>query len=224
MRFNEYSGEASLRRRREQRSSARRRRTAGLLALALVGALAVGGTFAWLTSTSETVINTFTPAEVTTNIDETFNGNLKKNVFIENKNNVPVYVRAQVIVNWVDSAGSIVASVPDGYKYTMTPDLEKQGVPSDWLKGSDGFWYYSKALKAADDASVQLVEKKTSNLLDSVEVSYPKGVAAEAAAYHLSVEILSEAIQALPDDAFNDAWSESTNLKASNGTISYKTA
>lgn len=190
MRFNEYSREASLRRRREQRSSARRRRTAGLLALALVGALAVGGTFAWLTSTSDTVINTFTPAEVTTDIDETFNGKVKENVKVTNPKNdeaVDVYIRAKVVVNWVElSDGGTVKSVSatapvGGADYTVQSDW---GTDSGWTQGADGFWYWKD--RVAPDDSTGVLIKSLSQLQSA---SVPEGCV-------LSVEILSEAIQA----------------------------
>lgn len=225
MRFDEYSREASLRRRRAQRSSARRRRTAGLLALALAGALAVGGTVAWLTSQSETVTNAFTRANVTTEIDEGFDGAVKKDVKIENTGDVPVYVRAKVVVSWVDGNGNVAANVPDGYGcvFKNASGAEVSGLDAQvgdgWMKGADGFWYYEKALKAKDDASASEADRATSALIASVEAKYPAGVAAADAEYHLSVEILSEAIQALPDEAFNDAWGVSSGLTAEDGKL-----
>lgn len=216
MRFNEYSREASLRRRRAQRSSARRRRAAGLLALALAGALAVGGTFAWLTSQSESVVNTFSPATVTTEIDEDITSGDKENICVENTGDVPVYVRAQVVVNWIDGEGNIAASVPENYQYAISPD-PWPAKGSGWVEGTDGFFYYT----------AQLAEKgksgfKTKNLINAVtsKVVLADG---EEQEYFLSVEILSEAIQALPDDAFNDAWGGSSGLTASNGKLAEKT-
>lgn len=218
MRSNDYSREASLGRRRAQRSSSRRRGAAGLLALALAGALAVGGTVAWLSASTSAVTNTFEPGEVTTEIVEGFDGKVKSDVKITNTGDVPAYVRAKVVVNWVDAGGKVAASVPEGYGFTMSPDLEKT-VPSGWLKGDDGFWYYSKALKAADDAAATDAEKETASLLGRVTASYPQGVDAEGAEYHLSVEVLDESIQALPDDAFNESWGGSSGLTASDGEL-----
>lgn len=190
MRFNEYSREASLRRRREQRSSARRRRTAGLLALALVGALAVGGTFAWLTSDGGTVTNTFTPAKVETNIEEDFDGIVKQNVKVTNPKKdeaVDVYIRAKVIVSWVElndngTVKSVNAAAPvEGRDYTEQSDWE---TDSDWILGADGFWYWKE--RVAPGGS-------TGNLIGTLSQLEGASVPENCV---LSVEILSEAIQA----------------------------
>lgn len=224
MKTNGYSGEASLARRRAERASARRRRAAALLALALAGALALGGTVAWLTAATPAVVNTFSPANVETEIDEDLDGGVKKDVKIANTGDVPVYVRAKVVVNWVDAKGNVVAEVPEGYEYVFmnasgagVSGLDAQ-VGEGWLEGDDGFWYYASKLAPKDEQG-----SSTSNLINSVEVKYPQGVAAAGAEYTLSVEILSEAIQALPDDAFNESWRASSGLTAGSGVLS-KTA
>lgn len=223
MRFNEYSREASLRRRREQRSSARRRRTAGLLALALVGALAVGGTFAWLTSTDGAVTNTFVPANVTTDIDETFDGKVKENVTVKNldtKEAVDVYIRAKVVVNWVElnddgTVKSVNATEPvEGIDYTAQSSWE---TDSGWTKGADGFWYWNKRV-APGGSTGGLIG--TLSQLDSASV--PEGCV-------LSVEILSEAIQAdgktsAGTPAVMDAWGSAVEAVNSDGTLKIKTA
>lgn len=226
MRFNEYSREASLRRRREQRSSARRRRTAGLLALALVGALAVGGTFAWLTSTSETVINTFTSAKVTTDIDEIFDGEAKENVKVTNPKNdkaVDVYIRAKMVVNWVELNGdgtvkSVSATAPvEGKDYTLQSEW---GTDSGWIQGADGFWYWKN--RVAPGGSTGVLIKSLSQLQSA---SVPENCV-------LSVEILSEAIQADGktsdgNPAVMDAWGvtggSSVQGVNSDGSLSIKT-
>lgn len=203
MRSNDYSRDASLRRRRAQRSSSRRRGAAGLLALALAGALAVGGTVAYLSASTDTVTNTFDPGEVTTDIVEGFDGEAKSDVKIANTGDIPVYVRAKVVVNWTDADGNVAASVPAGYSYEVTP-ASWPAASSGWTRGADGFLYYTTALAERDEPG-----SETANLLDRVTVSYPQGVDAESAEYFLSVEILSESIQSLPDDAVEQAWSSS---------------
>lgn len=228
MRFNEYSREASLGRRREQRSSARRRRTAGLLALALVGALAVGGTFAWLTSTSDTVINTFTSAKVETNIDEIFDGKVKENVKVTNPKNdddeaVDVYIRAKVVVNWVELNGdgtvkSVSATAPvEGKDYT---EQSKWGTDSGWIQGADGFWYWKNRVAPGGF---------TGNLIESLSQLQNASVPENCV---LSVEILSEAIQADGktsdgNPAVMDAWGvtggSSVQGVNSDGSLSIKT-
>lgn len=207
MRTDEYSREASLRRRRAQRSSSRRRGAAGLLALALAGALAVGGTVAWLSASTSAVTNTFEPGKVETTVVEKIDNSVKDDVKITNTGNVPAYIRAKVVVNWVDeTTGAVSASAPVlGTDYTAGFNLS-----DGWTQGDDGFYYYRS--QVAPDAS-------TGVLLTSckpVEGKAPAGCV-------LSVEVLDEAIQALPDDAFNESWGESSGLTASDGMLTAKT-
>lgn len=191
----------------------------GIVAVALAGLLAAGGTVAWLADESGSVTNTFVPGQVTTGIIEGFDGAEKSDVYVANTSNVPVYVRAQVVVNWTDEDGNVVADVPAGYGYTMNPETLPIAA-SGWVEGDDGFYYYKKALAAADDEAASDDDKKTGMLINSVKVEYPQGVAAADAGYALSVEVLSEAIQALPDDAFNESWKASSGLTAKGGVLS----
>lgn len=202
MRTDEYSREASLRRRRAQRSSSKRRGAAGLLALALAGAIAVGGTVAWLSAATGAVTNTFEPGEVTTEIVENVDSNVKENVKVTNTGNIPAYIRAKVVVNWVDDQGVVSASAPILEKdYTAEFKLD-QG----WTQGADGFYYYTSQVAPGASTGVLLIR------------CAPVGDEAPAGC-RLSVEILDEAIQALPDDAFNESWGDSSGLSASDGNL-----
>lgn len=215
MRRNEQSREASLgkhaakpRSRRAMRALQPKRHSAlaAVAAIVLVGVLAVGGTIAWLTAQTSEVKNTFIPASVTTTIVENNDGAVKQNVSIENTGNIPVYIRAKVIVSWVSEGNSqqISATVPvKGTDYTDWPK------GSDWrYSETDGCYYYTKAVEPAASTGVLIEELKQ---LESANV--PDG-------YVLSVEILSEAIQALPDNAFNESWGASSGLEANGGNLS----
>lgn len=207
MRSNDYSREASLGRRRAQRSSSRRRGAAGLLALALAGALAVGGTVAWLSASTSAVTNTFEPGEVETTVVEKTDDGVKDDVKITNTGDVPVYVRAKVVVNWVDeTTGAVSASAPAlGTDYTAEFILS-----GGWTQGDDGFYYYTSQVAPGASTGVLLTGCKP------VEGKAPAGCV-------LSVEVLDEAIQALPDDAFNESWGGSSGLTASDGELTKKT-
>lgn len=201
----------------------------GIVAVALAGLLAVGGTIAWLVAESGSVTNTFVSGQVTTDITESFDGTKKSNVYVTNKNNVPVYVRAQVIINWVDKVtGNVVADVPAGYAYTIydadsdvaegETDAEKliNQLGTNWTVGNDKFFYYTEALDAADDNGDN--GGVTSKLIQCVKVKSPTDPK-----YTLSVEILTEAIQAIPNDAFNNSWSALSGLTATDGKLSVTT-
>ena len=141
------------------------------IALLLVGM--VGGTLAYLFTVTEDVENVFTPAEVPPTINEEFNGNVKKNVSVTNEGNVDAYIRAAVIVNWVDTGGNIVAD-PEGHEYSIV-----YTASGDWVKSEDGYYYYTKPVAAGDT---------TSELITSAKPT--KGTV-----YKLQIDIAAQTIQ-----------------------------
>ena len=58
----------------KRRKKANKRIGILILSLLLIAAAAIGGTMAYLTANTPQVVNTFTPAEVTTEITEDFDG------------------------------------------------------------------------------------------------------------------------------------------------------
>lgn len=165
-----------------------------LLALLLVVA---GGTLAWLTA-QDSVSNTFTPAHVTCAVEETFDGTTKSNVSIKNTSDIPVYIRASIIVTWKDSSGNVYGQLPvAGTDYNMN-------IAADGWVSKDGYYYCTSPVA---------VGATTGTLINScTEVT---GRAPDKN-YHLSVEIIAEAIQSQPDRAVEDAW----GVTVSDGTLS----
>ena len=170
-----------------------------LLALLLVVA---GGTLAWLTA-QDSVSNTFTPAHVTCDVDETFDGTKKENVTIKNTSDIPVYIRASIIVTWKDSEGNVYGQKPASSDYDM-----KMAANSGWVLGTDGYYYYTSPV-AVGDTTGTLINKCT----------VKDGATPPGDDYKLSVEIIAEAIQSQPDRAVADAW----NVTVSNGSLNVPT-
>lgn len=169
------------------RHGIRMNRTAVLLiAIILLISTAVGSTVAFLATKTEPVENSFEYAnvscEVTQNCDT--DGSI---VQVKNTGTVSAYIRAAVVVNWMDTDGNIAASVPEGYSYDLTYSS------GSWAQGTDGFFYY--LLPVAPDASTE------GNLL-TCTVACPG-----TPEYTLSVEVLTEAIQSTPASAVIEAWS-----------------
>lgn len=156
-----------------------------LLALLLVVA---GGTLAWLTA-QDSVSNTFTPAHVTCDVEETFNGTAKSNVSIKNTSDIPVYIRASIIVTWKDFSGNVYGQKPTSSDYDM-----QMAKDSGWVLGTDGYYYYTSPVAVGDT---------TGTLISSCTEVAGK---APAENYRLSVEIIAEAIQSQPDRAVGQAW------------------
>lgn len=147
----------------------------GLAALVLLLCAAVGGTLAWMTAQSDTVTNTFTPAEVKTEIVETIDGTSKSGIQVKNTGDVEAYVRAAIAMAWVDASGDPVGSS------VALPTLP---VPSSgWVKGSDGIYYYTQPV-APDGETPALFATAITEPTD------------KPANCHLQVTVLAEAIQA----------------------------
>ena len=152
----------------------------------LIGAV-IGSTVAFLITNTGPVENKFAYASVSCEVKEDFNGSTKKDVQIKNTGSTDAYIRATYVVNWVDAQGNIVASVPEGYSYTLT---ENPG--GKWTKRADGYFYYLASVAPG---------KSTPGSLLTCTVTHP-----ENPEYRLSVEILATAIQSTPAKAVKEAW------------------
>lgn len=168
------------------------------LSLVLVLGLSVGGTLAYLVTNSGPVTNTFTPGEIITNVVEDFDDGdpVKKNVRIQNdpSSSTDVYIRATWTANWVDDdTDNIVKPAVQGTDYTV------KGLPGEgWIQNGD-YYYYTSAVAPGGYTSCLFTE------LAPVPAEEPEGA-------HLEVTILSQAIQAEPDQARIDAgWPTSFN-------------
>lgn len=156
----------------------------------------VGTTLGYLLDQSEPITNTFTAAQAGITVEEDIkneNG-VKNDVKIKNTSDFPVYIRARVIVTWKDDTGNVYPQAPaEGTDYTITWTPADSGTTTNWVKHTDGNYYYT--VPVAADAS-------TGNLF--TECKPLAGKTPEG--YHLSVEILADAIQAKPNTAVQEAW------------------
>lgn len=164
------------------------------LCVVLVAALAIGGTVAWLTASSDAVTNTFTPGDVTVEIKETVKNNIKKSVQIKNTGNVDAYIRVAVVVNCIDADGNVIL-----------------GTPSTWTAASvwtklGGYYYYNSVVHAGGT---------TDNLLDGDGV-----VLNDSDGNLYSVDILAQGIQAAGGTGNTPAVTEAWGVTYSNGSWS----
>lgn len=166
-----------------------------VLSLVMILSVTVGGTLAYLILDTQPVTNTFEPGKVTTTTQEDFKdgGTEKKNVTVENTGNVPVCVRARIVVAWAKEGADGMEVLPitptEGRDYAMTPASSAASY-NGWTKGSDGYWYCDTVIEA---------EGRTPELIDSCSpnVNGPDGA-------HLQVTVLSQAVQAT-EAALKDA-------------------
>lgn len=129
-----------------------------LLSVLLVAVVLVGGTMAYLVATDSPLINTFTLANVETEVkeDPEEGTEIDKAPYVTNTGSSPVYVRAKAVV--VTQEDSPVAVSQD----QVTISYNKE----NWTEGPDGYYYYNAILQPAVGSQVS----KTANLFNGVKV------------------------------------------------------
>ena len=154
---------------------------AGLLALVLILVCTVGGTVAYLVTHTDPVVNTFTPGEVSCQVEEEFKDKdtVKTKAVVKNTGNVPAYIRVAVVANTIDKQGNI----------TGMETLEGWLNTAKWTE-VDGFYYYKDVVQPGEE---------TANLLTAAGIDLTG----------IQVTILASAIQSMPDEAVKDAWNMS---------------
>lgn len=167
-----------------------RKSIALMVSLILVLTVTVGGTLAYLIAKSGPVENIFNPSKVTTEVNETFDGNVKTNVSIRNTGDIDAYIRAAVVVTWQkynEETGKydVYGTVPvKGTDYEISYNLGDQANhEGKWILGSDGFYYWPSLVEPGETTGV---------LIKSAAASTP----APAEGYTLCIEILGSGIQA----------------------------
>ena len=156
-----------------------------LAALLLIFTVGVSSTLAYLITSTDPLVNTFTPSTLSGEIVEDFTGTVKKNVKIENTGGTEAYIRAAIVINWVDDSGKVVPEAVAPSDYTIS-------FGNDWTKIGD-YYYYTAAVPAGG---------QTTNLIEKCEVTD----AGKAKGYQLSVEILAQGVQTEPEQAVYDSW------------------
>ena len=163
---------------------------ASLIALILVGTIV---TIAYNISKSGTVDNEFTYATVSCEVKQVQSAQTAEHIRVVNTSDTAVYIRAFFVVNYVslEDPNRVFGIVPvEGNDYVLT-------LGSSWIKGSDGFYYYTSAVEKGGT---------TDDLVESVIpiLSAPDG-------YRITVTTVASAIQALPYSAAEEAWGVTIN-------------
>lgn len=167
------------------------RRVSALALVCIICCLVSGLTLAFLVTSTDALENVFGVPNFDTGISEDFgDGQVKKDVKIQNTGDVDAYVRVMVVVTWVNDAGAVYPQIPvKGTDYTIEWKTDKTA----WVQGNDDYWYYTKPIAPGGETAVLFTNCKPA------DGKAPDG-------YYLSVEILSQSIQAVPADAVEDAW------------------
>lgn len=174
-----------------------------LVSLLLVLGVAVGGTVAFLSTRTDSKENTFTPSEVTCEVTETFNNNVKSQVAVKNTGDTTAFIRAAINVTWMSNQDAANQTVSAKVPVKDTDYSIIFAKNTNWIQGADGYYYYQLPVDPQGSTGVLIEECKLLNY-----ASVPDG-------YHLSVEIVASAIQSAPDSVVQSMW----HVTVENGKI-----
>ena len=184
-----------------KRISPKKRHWTPFVVILAVAALVatIGGTMAWLTASPNGLTNTFTPANVYAEVQESFDGTTKSNVKVYNgytdekgnkhNSDAPVYIRVALVPTWEDDSNTAVA-IP-----ASLSDLNITFGSAKWVLSSDGYYYYTEKVAAGGTTEALI----TSATVNEDSAGYQAG-------YHMNLQVLAQNIQAEPDEAVRDAW------------------
>ena len=157
-----------------------------IAALALCAAAAVGVTLSFMFKKAEKT-NTFVPAEVTCEVEESLLSGVKSDVCVKNTGNAAAYLRIRLVSYYVYNDNSIAGRVPSQY-----PTLTLQ---NGWIAGADHTYYYPTPVDP---------DAKTGILCDPITLGTVK--LADGKTVYQVLEVFAEAIQAEPVGAVQEAW------------------
>ena len=175
----------------KRRKKANKRIGILILSLLLIAVAAIGGTMAYLTAKTPQVVNTFTPAEVTTDIDEDFDGEVKKNVNVTNTGDIAAYIRVKLVtyrVNEEEKPIGGAAEIP-----TFTPG-------TNWVKYGE-YYYYTLPVAPGESPEYDLIGDEGIGLKN-----YAVEDPADPDGGRQVIEVMAEAIQSEPAEAVGEAW------------------
>ena len=184
--------------RRSGKTARKGRLTAMIVSVVLILALAIGGTIAWMSTKTDSVVNTFNPSQVTCRVEEEFNGETKTNVNVTNTGDISAFIRVKLVSYRTNEAGQHIGGV------AKAPSFD---FGAGWVRYGDYYYYTKPVAPGATPAA---------NLAEAIELVKDY---ADADGGHQSIDVIAEAIQAGPEAAVQAAWGNNFSIKA-NGELS----
>ena len=165
------------------------KRSLVLVVSVLVLLLAVaGGTLAWLTAQTDGVVNTFTPAQVSCEVTEDFNGTIKSNVNVENTSNIPAYIRVKLVTYRVNAQNQHIGG---------TAEIPEFKPGEGWVKYGEYYYYTRPVAPDNNSPDIPLIDETGIKLTGSYD---------DADGGKQVIEVMAEAIQSSPTEAVGTAW------------------
>ena len=161
------------------------RLTAMVIATALLLALAISGTVAWLTTKGAPITNTFNPSKVACEVTESFNGTVKSSVNVKNTGDIDAYIRVKLVTYRTNVQGQHIGG---------TATLPNFTLGANWVEFGD-YYYYTLPVAAGKTPATNLTDSMT------LTAEYT-----DADGGHQSIDVMAEAIQSVPAKAVGEAW------------------
>ena len=144
--------------RHSKKAKLNKKRSLGVvLALVMLVVAVAGTTIAYLSHSSNPVVNTFSPSAITCEIEETVGGGVKSSVMVKNTGETAAFIRVAVIANTVDGEGSI----------TGPANVDSYLGGANWVKS--GMYYYYTQPVSPNETTGELL--KSSIDLTGIQVS-----------------------------------------------------
>lgn len=154
------------------------------ICIVLLVCLTIGGTVAWLVSSTSPVENTFIPGRVETEVTESFDGTTKTAVNAVNKGNIDAYIRIKLVTYRVNEQGQQIGGTAEIPEFTLG---------EGWI-AKDGYYYYTSPVAPG--------ERPAANLAESITLTSYN----DADGGKQVIEVMAEAIQSLPASTVADTW------------------
>lgn len=173
------------------------RLTAMVIATALLLALAISGTVAWLTTKDAPITNTFNPSKVACEVTESFNGTVKSSVNVKNTGDIDAYIRVKLVTYRTNEQGQHIGG---------TAEIPAFTPGAGWV-AYNGYYYYTKPV--APNAQPEKALISSINLTEKY---------IDADGGKQAIDVMAEAIQSVPDAAVKAAWGEGFSI-ADDGSL-----
>ena len=158
-----------------------------VLAFLLIASAAVSGSLAYLVADTKDVKNEFTPSEVTCEVTEKFENNVKSEVNVKNTSDIPAYIRVKLVTYRVNDEGDHIGGTAE------IPDF----IPGDGWVANGGYYYYTSPVAAGQSPDKPLIDESGIALTDSYD---------DADGGKQVIEVMAEAIQSGPVHAVGESW------------------
>ena len=163
---------------------------------------AVGGTAAYLRASSDEVTNTFIPAEVIIDINETKATNTKSDISFTNRdteNAVPVYIRATLVIYWTDTFDMTNDDTDNPTEQVIAKPADAdvvltENLGEDWFRVGE-IYYYALPVEPGNTTATMLK--------DAITVTVPANSNVQC-----YIDVHAEAIQAEPVSVVTSVWKD----------------